>query len=129
MAAEAERISLCHRHIASREIRAEELLHHREGLGICHNLHIRVFLCRLCDICRVIRLHMGNDQIIRCASAQRVFQIFEPLVSGSRIHRIHDRNLLIQNQIRVVGYTVGNNVLTLKQIQCLVICANVNNIF
>ena len=80
------------------------------------------------DIGRMVGLHMLHHQIIRLTAVQSVLQIVQPGMGKAGIHRIHDSDLLIQDHIGIISHTVGDNVLTFKQVDLMVINANILNI-
>ena len=71
---------------------------------------------------------MLNHQIIGLASGQFVFQIPQPFPAKILVHRVHNRNLLIQDHIGVICHTVRHHILALKQVHCVVIYADVLDI-
>ena len=80
------------------------------------------------DVGGVIRLHVLHDEVIRLPAVQRGFQIIQPLFGEILIHRVHNGDLFIQNDIRIVSHAVGDGVLSLKQVDFMVIYTNVANI-
>ena len=125
VAAETDRVTFLDRNRASGEIKIEELRHKRKGLCVADQLHVRIHLSQLLDISGMIRLQMRDHQIIYGASVQRLGKIVHPGVGCARINGVHHGYLLIQNQVGVIGYAIRNNILAFKQIEGLVICADV----
>ena len=68
---------------------------------------------------------MRDHKIIRRSAAKLPFQIGIPFLRFMNVNRIHDRNLFIQNNIGVIGNTVRNRILALKQIDFLIIRADI----
>ena len=75
----------------------------------------------------MIRLHVGNNQIVRLAVAQHLHQIFHPLFRCCRIYRVHNGKLLVLNHIGIIRNTIGDGILALKQVNGLVIYTNIKN--
>ena len=75
----------------------------------------------------MIRLQMGDYQISRLLVTQNSCQIGKPLVGRTGIHRIHNGNLFVHDDVRVVGNTVRNHILAFKQIERLVVYADIQN--
>ena len=105
----------------------EELLHIQERLGIAHHLHLRVERGKLGDVGTVVRLHVGDDEVIGGCAAQCLGQIFQPRVGGAGIHRIEDRGLFVPDDIGVVADARGHGVLALKQVDGGIIHADAQN--
>ena len=103
----------------------KELWKHCNSFCTCHDLGFRIFVCKFFDASGMIRFQMRYNQIIRYSSIQHPLQILFPFVCLSRINRIHNCDLLVQDHIRVVGYSVWNDVLALKEIQILIICSDI----
>ena len=76
----------------------------------------------------MIRLHVLHHQIVRLAALQRGGQIGQPLVHKVDLAGVHDSDLLVHDDIGVVGHAVGHNVLPLKQIHLMVIDTNITDI-
>ena len=81
------------------------------------------------DVGAVVGLHVVDNQIVGPPAFQNGFDIVHPLVGEILIDRIHDGNFLIEDRIGVVGHTVGDNVLAFKQVDIMVIHADVTDIF
>ena len=92
-----ERIAILHfdEIVAASEVGAQ----HLEGLGVSDNLHIRELTDQLTDFARVIQLHVVYDQIIELATVQHLLDPIHIKAVGTRFDRIHQRTLLIANQI------------------------------
>ena len=97
-------------------IRTEELLHIQEGLGVAHHLHLRIQLCQMRNVGTVIRLHVGDHQIIRLFACQRLVEVLQPCIGGTAVHGIKDGDLVVKDHIGIVAHTRRNGVLTLEQI-------------
>ena len=110
-------------------IRAEELIHIQKSLGVANHLHFRVERRQLCDIGTVIRLHVGDDQIIRLAACQCFGQIFQPCIGGAVVHRIQNGGLFVQNDIGVIAHAGRHRVLALEQVDGGIIHTHTQNGF
>jgi hypothetical protein len=49
--------------------------------------------------------------------------IVQPLMGEVLIHGVHDGDFLVQDHIRIIGDTVGDNVLALEQVYLVVVYA------
>ncbi len=128
MLSERERVIFSDNDLLVREIIAEKLSHHHESLSRSNDLRVRVLLRKHLDIRRVIGLHMLYYQIIWRLTAENTFEITQPLIAEMRVYRIHDRDLLIKDNIRIIRHSVRHIVHTLKQIDLVVVNANVFDI-
>ncbi len=105
------------------EIQGEELGQHGNRLGTGHHGHLRILLGQGLDVGGVIRLQVGDYQIIRLFAVQDLLHVLHPLVGGALIHGIHYRDFLVQDHIGIVGNAVGNHILALKKINGLIVRA------
>ena len=71
---------------------------------------------------------MLNDQIIGGTAVQRVLEVVQPFVGIVCIHGIQNSDLIVQNDVGIIGHAVGNNILTLKQIHLVIVDSNVFDI-
>ncbi len=126
VAAERQCISLSNNYPAGCRhcVRAEELLKECKGFCIAYKLHVRVFFHQNRHICRVIRLHVGDNEIVRRSAAKAGFQIFQPGFRSTRVHRVHHGNLFIQNQVGIIADACRHRILALKKIQLGIVKAD-----
>ena len=127
MLSKGERIAFLYRHRTVCQVKVKKLRQHGKYLCIADELHLRVFLCDLLNISRMVRLHMIDHQIIRFFSVQRFFHIGQPFLCHPRIRRIHDCDLLIHDHIRIIRYSIRHMVLALEQINILIITSHIKN--
>ena len=71
---------------------------------------------------------MLDHQIIRLSSCQGFLHIVQPFMGEFSIHRIHNGNFFIFYHIGIVGHSVGDPILSLKQIHLVVVDACINDI-
>ena len=76
----------------------------------------------------MVRLHMLDHQIIRLSSCQGLLHIVQPFMGELSIHRIHNGNFFIFYHIGIVGHSIWDLILSLKQIQLMVVDACINDI-
>ena len=69
----------------------------------------------------MVGFHVLNDQVIRLSVAKNLCKIVEPFMSEFSVHRIHNGDFFVHNGIRVICHSVGNNILTFKQIDLVVV--------
>ena len=128
MLSERKGVSFLYNDLPVLIIRAEKLLHHHKCFCRGNNLGILIYLHKISDIGRVIRLHMLDDQVIRLAGTQNRSHVVQPFVGEMGVHSVHDCGLLIQDHIRIVSHAVFHNILSLKQIYLMVIDTYVSDI-
>ena len=128
MPAEVQRILFADGQPAVGVVRAEELLHHREGLGVCHDDGGGIGVHELLNIGGMIRLHVLHDQVIRRSAAERSLQVVQPFVGELGVHRVKHGDFFIEDHIGVVRHPVGDDVLPFKQIQLVIVDANVADV-
>ena len=129
--AKAQALAVLHHHAAllCHSISAKELIHIQEGLGVAHHLHLRIECRQLCDICAVVRLHVGDHQIIRLTACQSFGQVFQPRLGSAGIHRVQNGGLLVQNDIGIIAHAGGHRILALEEVDGGIIHANAQNGF
>lgn len=127
MASKRKSISFLDFHCTAGQIQIKELRQHGKYFCIAHQFHLRIFLRNLLDIACMIRLHMIDNQIIRLSVSYCFFHFGKPFIGYSRICRIHDGDLFIHNHIGIVGYSIWNMILALKQINPSVVAAHIEN--
>ena len=126
--AQGQSIPLAHCHLPLRGNRAEKVLDHGEGLGGGHHLCGGIGLQEPEQAAGVIRLHMLNNDVVGGFSAQHVPDVVQPDFREMGVHRVDDGVFFIVDHIGIVGHTVGNAVLALKQVNGVVIDADVMNL-
>ena len=131
MGAKAQALAVLHHYTAllGNGIGTKELLHIQEGLGVAHHLHLRVECRQLCNVGTVVRLHVGDYQIIRLTVCQSFGQVFQPRLSGAGIHGIQNGGLFVQNDIGIIAHAGGHRVLALEQVDGGIIHTNAQNSF
>ena len=107
---------------------SEKVLHHGKSLSIGYNSYLRIGFDKILDIGCMIRFHMLYDQIIRLRTIQHICHIAKPLFCKMRIYSIHNCNLFVHDNIRVVRHTVRNIILSFKQIYLMIIDTYIINI-
>ena len=128
VAAQGKSVALCHGDAALGTVGAEELLHHDEGLAGGDDGGLRIEPEEIGNVGRMVRLHVLHDQIVRPSAAENGFQIVQPFVGETGVHRVHDGDLLVQNDVGIVGHAVGHRVLALEQVHLMVVYADIKNV-
>ena len=129
VAAQIQAFAVLYGHTAvfGNRLRAEELIHILEGLGVAHHFHLRVKGRQLCNVGAVVRLHVVDDEVGGFLSCQCLGDVRQPLLRGTVIHGIQDRGLLIPDDIRVIADAGGDRVLALEQINGGIIHTHTEN--
>ena len=128
VAAQGQRVALLDGDGAAQVQVGEVQKQHLEGLGVAHQLHVRILLLQALDVGGVVGLHMVDHQIVRLPAIEGRVQIGQELLRFALVHRVHHGDLLIQDDIGIVGHAVGHRILALKQVQILVVCTDVNDV-
>ena len=81
------------------EIPAVEVLYHRESLVVADYHGVGISCGKFRDARRVVGLHVLNYEIIGLPAGERRFEIFEPFGGEVPVHRVHDGNLFVENDI------------------------------
>ena len=72
---------------------------------------------------------MLDYEIVYASALQRVIQILNKLMGYGCVNRIHQSNLLIHNQIRIIGYASGYRKQVLKKSKPSVVAPYPPNVF
>ena len=126
--AQTQGVTLTHHDTVVGVIVTEKVLHHGKGLFRRHHHGLRVDLQEIGDIGRVIRLHMLDHQIVGIPAAQGILNVVQPFVGKILIHGVHNGDLLIHDGIGIIRHTVGDDVLSFKQVDLMVVNADVLNV-
>ena len=76
----------------------------------------------------MVRFHVLHYKIIGHPAVKCVPDVFEPQASEVSVDRIHDRDLLVSDHVRVISHSRRNIILTFEKIDLVVIDANVDDI-
>ena len=128
VAASGKRIALFDHNAARSEIVSKKVLHHRERLSARDDLSLRIARCELGYICRVIRLHVMNHEIVHICAIVCLFNVLEPLVAEITVYGVENSALFILDEIGVVSHSAGNSVLPLEKIDLMVVYADILDI-
>ena len=71
---------------------------------------------------------MLNDEVIGLAAFQLSADIVEPFMRKLCVNGIHDRYLLVDDNVRIVGHALRNNVLSLEQVDLVVVHTHISYI-
>ena len=124
--AELQGVSLPYDHAPVFELRPEEVLHHGESFCGGYYHRFRIGLHEIHDVCRMVRFHVLDHQIVRLSSVQSLPKIVQPLMCEIAVHRIHDGGLLIEDEIGVIRHAVGDFVLSLEQVDPVVVHSDID---
>lgn len=73
----------------------------------------------------MVWLHVLDNQVVRLPCAEDLLEIGEPFRCEMLINCIKNRDFLIEDHIRVIGHAVWNSVLPLKQIDLMIVDADI----
>ena len=128
MPAQRQHLAVLYGKFVFAETPAKELVYHFKGLCVAHYRGLGICIYKLIYICRVIRLHMVYYQIIRLPAREGVFQLGEPLLTKMGVYRVHYSDLFVSYHIGVVGHALGDCIQPLKQIDTVIVYANIADI-
>ena len=114
MLAHREAVPFLYHMQPSAQVQSEKLGQHGLDLGVADDLCLRVAQGNGFDGGGVVRLHMGDEEIIQSPSVQRVGHVFKEGGGHCLVHRVKQDGLFVQHQIGVVGHAVGHAVNALK---------------
>ena len=120
--------SVVHNLFFESRIHVEKLIHHHKGFLVCHNRGVRIYLHEIHNVRGMIRLHMLDHQVIRLSVPQHLCKIIQPLMREVNVHGVHNRNLLIHDDIGVVSHTVRYDILSLKKVHLVVIDPHISDV-
>ena len=125
MRAQLELVAVLDDQLLHGGIKIKELSHEGKGLGVSDYSRVGIDIEEIEDICGVVRLHMLHDQVIGLTAAQNFAEFSEPLICKFYIHGIHDGDLLVHDDVGIVGHAVGDYILALKQIDDMIVDTDV----
>ncbi len=102
----------------------EELTEQRVYLRVANDGDIGVTQHELADSRGMVRLHVGDDEVIKASSSESVINVFKEYAADSLVNGVKENGLFIEHDIGVVADTVGNTVDTLKACKSSVICTD-----
>ena len=107
---------------------AEEVAHHRERLCGGYDRRVGIVVHEVENIRAVVRLHVLDDQVVGLFVTERFLEVVEPLMGEIAVNGVHDRDFPVDNHIGVVRHAVGNDILTLKQVNFMVVHADITDV-
>ena len=110
MAADRDHVTFLDQIDFVRKVSEKELSQHRLDLRVAENAGFRIAQQQAFDGCSVVRLHVGDEQVIQLPSAESVGHIFEENFIHSFVNRIKQDCFFIQKEIGVVADAFGNSV-------------------
>ena len=114
MPAHGEAVPLLHLMQPVAEVQGEKLGQHGPDLGVADDLRLRIAQGKGLHRGGVVRLHVGNDQIVQSPSRQRMLQIFKEGGGHRLVHRVKQNRFFVQQQIGIIGNAVGHAVNALE---------------
>ena len=105
------------------QIKLKEIADHMESFCCSHNSSIRINFQKIGNICSMVRLHMLYDEIIRSTSLQNLLDIIKPLMSKICIYSVHNCYFFIKNNIRIIGHSVWNFILSFEKVYLVIVYA------
>lgn len=127
-ATKVEAIALLHSNSATLELNIkEELGQHLYRLIGCHNAHLGITHQGATDGTCMVGLKVLHNEVVGFATGQSLIKVIKPLVTLTTIYRVHHRDTLIDNEVRVIRNTIGNNILALEEVDIQIIDTNVYN--
>ena len=128
MSAERKRTFFHSNNTAVLKLFPEELFHHTERLSSSDDHGVRILVHKNVNTCGMIRFHMLYDQVIRRLSGERFFQIFQPGIGKACVYRIKYCRFFIADHIGIVGHAVWHIVLSLEQVNVIIVYAEIFNV-
>ena len=105
----------------------EKLADHLKCLRVADDHALRILFGKRRDGSRVVRFHVLDNQVVR----RRVFQdrcdILKPFLRLALVNRVHDRCLLVTDDVRVVRHSKRHIEMPFKKVNIVIIRADINN--
>ena len=129
MGAERKRFAVFYDDLPALDIKIlKKILYHRKRFLIRNYARFGVCRSEVCNVCRMVGLHVLDYEIIGSASVKRILEIVKPFVGKMSVYGVKNRDLLVDYNVRIIRHSVRNNVLPLEQIDVMVVHAYINNI-
>ena len=128
--AQAQRAAVGSRQRAAGQVEPfKELAHHGQRLRRGDNGGLRVNFQEFGNVGRVVGLHVVDDEIVRLAAVQRGGDIAQPFVREVRVDSVEHGGFFVQNDVGVVRHAARHLVLAFKQVNGVVVDADVADVF
>ena len=125
--AERKCISFAYNDSVFGKVRAEEVFHHSEGFCGCDHGSAGINLKEAVYISRMVRLHMLDYKIIRFSSVESSVEIIQPFVREVCVDGIHYGDFFVEDNVRIIRYSVGYRILTFKYVYFAVVNAYISD--
>ena len=73
----------------------------------------------------MVAFHVLDDEVVRFAVAEDLGDISEPLLCKMLVDSVHDDDLLVDDDIRVVCHAVRDDILTFEEVDFMVVDTNI----
>ena len=123
--AERERVAFLDGERLLRLRQRRELREHRERLGRRDDCRIGVGLHEGQDAAGVVGLDVVDHQVVGRLAVELLLEVFHPVVHLAGIHGVEHRDLLVHDDVGIVGHAVREVVLPFENVQVAVVYANV----
>ena len=101
-----------------------ELTHEHEALLGGDYLHLGPAAKYGLHTCCVVRLHVVDYQPVKLTALKQVVKVLKQLAAGGPVDTVEENGLLIQQQVRVVAYALGDGMDIFKQVGAMVVYTN-----
>ncbi len=65
----------------------------------------------------MVRLHVMDDQVVGRPAGERFGQVGLPFLAFAAVGRVEHGDLLVENDIGVIGHALGDDVLALEEVE------------
>ena len=129
MGAERKRFAVFYDDLPALDVKIlKKILYHRKRFLIRNYARFGVCRSEVCNVCRMVGLHVLDYEIIGSASVKRILEIVKPFVGKMSVYGVKNRDLLVDYNVRIIRHSVRNDVLPLKQIDVVIVHAYINNV-
>ena len=110
------------------KFRTVEVPEHVEYLRVADDCHFGIFRRKRRDARRMIGFHVRDDEIVGLSARKSVLDVAEPFRDLRLVHGVHDRDLLVHDDVGVVAHALGHDILPFKEVERGVVNADVNDV-
>ena len=106
------------------DVKGEELLDHRDGLGVADDLRLGVTEDGLGQRRGVVGLHVVDDDVVQLPAVQQVGDVLKEEAGNRVVDGVEEDGLAAKRKVRVVRNPLGDRVNVFKQRQPPVVAAD-----
>ena len=115
-----EHVSLLDLQLMGLDVKAIELAHDLEALCARDELELGKALDKVGDDGAVVRLHVVDHHVVEVPARKHLLEVLHEPVANGRVDAVNEAGLVIQNNVVVVGHTLGHRIAVFKKLDAAI---------